>query len=42
MEYDEEDQRPEVNGTPVAGNHVRPARRLATVNRDASVGLVML
>ncbi|BAT96762.1 hypothetical protein VIGAN_09005700 [Vigna angularis var. angularis] len=32
MEYDEEDQRPELDGTPVAGNHVRPARSQISPN----------
>lgn len=35
------DHRPDVNGTPVAGNHEVPAIRLPTVNREATFGLVM-
>ena len=35
------DQRPEVNGTLVAGNHDWPAMRPLTVKREATYGLVI-
>lgn len=34
-------QSPEVNGTPVAGSHDRPATKFVTVNLPASATLVM-
>jgi hypothetical protein len=33
--------RPDVNGTPVAGNHEVPAIRLPAVKREATFELVM-
>lgn len=35
------DHNPAINGTPVAGSHARPAIRLATVNLDATLPLVI-